>query len=222
MTENQDKDSYDILVDKCIDAYKKLLNNGMALDVCKVQGKMRAMILKDQRYITETRAIKASKYLNEIEEAESIYKAATRMGGAFNEFEADGDDGRDGGSGMSDKQIINARKEALQMQIKAADMRRELMNLTAESSDDNEDSAINFFFTALTAEEMRKIKQVEINEGSEDESEAFKAMKKEDENDVATQTLRRKEQTRVTHGLSPEEAPESSSASDQLVEEYND
>lgn len=203
MTENNEtKDAYEQLVDRCINAYRKLLNNGMALDVCRVQGKMRSIILKDQRYLTETRAIKAEQYLTELEQVEGIYNASTKMGMNFDDS-YEGDDGRDGGP-VDQKKVINAQKEALAMQLKAAQMRRDLMNLTAESADDKEEDAINFFFTALTADEMRKIRQVEINEGSEDESDAFKAMKKEEENDLASQALRRKEQTRETHGLSTE------------------
>lgn len=199
MTENNEKDPYDMLVDKCIDMYKKLLNNGMALDACKVQGKMRAIILKDQRYITETRAIKAQQYLDEINQVSEIYDAATRMNGSFDEA-VDGDDGRDGSTSADPKKILNARKEALTMQLKAAEMRRNLLSLTAESSDDNEDCAVNFYFTALTREEMLKIKQVEVNEGASDEKEAFKALADNGEDDLATQALKRKEQAKRMHG----------------------
>lgn len=210
MTDENEKDDYEILVDNCIASYRELLNTSMALDINLVQGKMRSIILKDERFIKETKAIKAKQYLEEIRQVNDIYNAATNMGGAIETEE--GADGRDGG-GMSDKQIIQARKEALNMQLKAAEMRRNLKSLTAESSEGKEEDAINFFFTALTEEEMRKIRQVEINEGTEDESDAFKAMKKEEDNDPAAKTLRRKEQTKAVHG-EVEEEPEPTILSD--------
>lgn len=211
MTENNEKDDYEILVDNCIASYRELLNTSMALDINMVQGKMRSIILKDERFVKETKAIKAKQYLDEIRQVNDIYSAATKMGGAIDTGD-EGSDGRDGG-GMSDKQIIQARKEALSMQLKAAEMRRNLKSLTAESSEGKEEDAINFFFTALTEEEMRKIRQVEVNDGSEDESDAFKAMKKEEDNDPAAKTLRRKEQTKAVHG-EVEEEPEPTVLSD--------
>lgn len=219
MTENTEKDAYDLLVDECIEMYRKLLNNGMALDACRVQGKMRSIILKDQRYITETRAIKAQQYLDEINQVSGIYDAATRMNGAFDDYVDEGNDGRDGSSSAADpKKILNAKKEALTMQLKAAEMRRNLLSLTAESSDDNEDSAVNFFFTALSREEMLKIKQVEFNEGDTDEKVAMKELKSTESDDIATQTLKRKEQAKQMHG----DSMDSSSAQDDKYADVDD
>lgn len=198
MTDKEKKDSYDLLVDECIKAYKELLNSSMALDICKVQGKMRSIILHDERFVSETRAIKAEQYLNEIKGINSIYDAATSLGGAIDGVDV-GDDGRDDGASMNEKQIIQAKKDALSMQLKASEMRRELLSLSSEDEGE-EESAVNFFFTALTKEEMEKIKQVEINEGDEDESAAMKEMKKEESDDIATQTLKRKKQAEAMHG----------------------
>lgn len=185
-------DKYDELVEKVIAAYRKLLNQGMALDVCRVQGKMRSMILRDQRFVTETRAIRAEKYMEELREVEDIYDAASRMGD-------DGDDGYDSsGRDMpsSARRGRSSDKDALAVQLKAAAMRRELMSLTAEDTGDNEESAVNFFFTALTASEMEMMKQVEVNRGTSGDDDAFKAMSGEAGDDVAAQAKKRKQRTR--------------------------
>lgn len=197
MAENEN-DAFRALVQKVIESYKKLLNQGMALDVCRVQGKMRAMILRDSEFIKETRAIRAEKYLNELNEIEDIYQAATRMGQDGDDYDdraASGRDLMDGRKRKSGDKKKSNDKDALAMQLKAASMRRELMSLTADDASDNEESAVNFFFTALTREEMETMKQVEVNHGTASEDGAFKGMSGENTQDVAAQAKKRKQQT---------------------------
>ena len=158
------QDSFDALVSKCIDMYSKLLNSGMALDACRVQGKMRAMVLQDERYIRETRAIKAEKYLGELDDIDRIIKSADRM------VYGDDDDGR-GSSKLE--------KDALAMKLRGAQMRRELLQLTAADSD-NEDDGLNFFFCPVSAEEMERMKRVEVHRGSNDDSSLYDALMEDD------------------------------------------
>ena len=174
-----DKDSFDELVSKCIDMYSKLLNSGMALDACRVQGKMRAMVLQDERYIRETRAIKAEKYLGELDDIDRIIKSADRM------VYGDDDDGR-GSSKLE--------KDALAMKLRGAQMRRELLQLTAADSD-NEDDGLNFFFCPVSAEEMERMKRVEVHRGSNDDSSLYDALMEDDSNssDVAAESSVRTE-----------------------------
>ena len=169
-------DSFDALVTKCIDMYSKLLNSGMALDACRVQGKMRAMVLQDERYIRETRAIKAEKYLGELDDIDRIIRSADRM------VYGDDDDGRGGGSKLE--------KDALAMKLRGAQMRRELLQLTAADSD-NEDDGLNFFFCPVSPEEMERMKRVEVHRGSADDSSLYDALMQDDDksssSDVATE-----------------------------------
>lgn len=181
----KETDSYNELVDQVIEAYRKLLNQGMALDVCRVQGKLRSMILRDARFIKETRAIRAEKYMRELEEIEEIYSAASRLGDDSPGYDSSGRDGPSRGR--------SSDKDALSMQLKAAAMRRELTALTADDTGDNEESAVNFFFTALTAEEMEAMKQVEVNRGTSGDGDAFRSIGGEDEADVAAQAKKRKQ-----------------------------
>lgn len=192
------EDDFREQVNRCLEAYKQLLNTGMALDYCRIQGKQRTFILRDPEFIRETKAIRAEKYRNELEEVQEIYEAATRMGDSDTDSYA-GDDGR--GGGKSKKKGSSTDKDALAMQLRAASMRRELMSLTAEDNADNEESTLNFFFTALTREEMEQMKEVEVNHGTGDDK-ALLAMGGEDsEEDVASQAKKRNQQAKAVESI---------------------
>ena len=195
----KETDAYDALVDEVIEAYRKLLNQGMALDVCRVQGKMRSMILRDARFIKETRAIRAEKYMRELEEIEEIYSAASRLGDDSGGYDSSGRDGPSRGR--------SSDKDALSMQLKAAAMRRELTALTADDTGDNEESAVNFFFTALTAGEMEAMKQVEVHRGTSGDDDALGSIDTDDSHDVAAQAKKRKRMTSRGGSEDGEDAP---------------
>lgn len=194
-TDENPQDEFRDLVHQCIEAYRELMNTGMALDICKVQGKQRTFILRDPEFIRETKAIRAQSYKDELEDIEKIYAAASKLGDDSSGY--DGDDGRtEGGKGKRKSQVGND-KDALTLQLKAASMRRDLKSLSAEDTDSNEESTLNFFFTALTKEEMEELKEVEVNHGSGDDS-ALMAMSSDGENteDVATQAKKRNEKNK--------------------------
>ena len=198
MTE-KDKDFRE-LVQKCIEAYRELLNVGLALDLCRVQGKMRTFIIRDPEFIVETRAIRAQSYKEELEEVEQIYTAAAKLGESENYDDYEGDDGRSQGKGKKKKSQVGNDKDALTMQLKAATMRRELKSLSADDNTDSEESTLNFFFTALTREEMEALKEVEVNHGTGDDS-ALMAMGSEDsEEDVAAKAKKRNEKNKELTG----------------------
>ena len=198
MTE-KDKDFRE-LVQKCIEAYRELLNVGLALDLCRVQGKTRTFIIRDPEFIVETRAIRAQSYKEELEEVEQIYTAAAKLGEGDNYDDYEGDDGRSQGKGKKKKSQVGNDKDALTMQLKAATMRRELKSLSAEDNTDSEESTLNFFFTALTREEMEALKEVEVNHGTGDDS-ALMAMGSEDsEEDVAAKAKKRNEKNAQLSG----------------------
>ena len=200
MTE-KDKDFRE-LVKKCIEAYRELLNVGLALDLCRVQGKTRTFIIRDPEFVVETRAIRAQSYKEELEEVEQIYTAAAKLGESDNYDDYEGDDGRSQGKGKKKKSQVGNDKDALTMQLKAATMRRELKSLSAEDNTDSEESTLNFFFTALTKEEMEQLKEVEVNHGTGDDS-ALMAMGSEDsEEDVAAKAKKRNEKNKELTGSS--------------------
>lgn len=164
-TESKDFSS---VVSRVISCYKKVLNAGMALDACRVQGKLRAMILADPVFIRETKAIRAEKYFEELDEVEEIRRKA-------NSLDMD-DGGRGGGQSV---------KDAVTLQLKAAQMRRELLSLSAEAGKDDESDALNFFFCPVSREEMEKMKRVEVFYGSGDDDAVLASLvedkKEEDE-----------------------------------------
>lgn len=173
----ENKDDFDRLVDKAIEAFSKLLNNNMALDMIEVQGSLRSMIVKDPRYIRRTRAIKAERYYNELQEVEDVYKAANKLGEDMSGFD---DDGRDGSS-AADRARLQANKDALMMRLKATEQRRALLALTAESTEDNEDAAVNFFFCPISREEMERMKRVEIFDGTENDGDVLEKIMSDDD-----------------------------------------
>lgn len=163
----KEKDEFSEAVTKVIDCYRKVLNAGMALDACRIQGKLRAMILADPVFIRETKAIRAEKYFQELDEVEEIRKKANSL---------DLDDGGRGGA--------QSVKDAVTLQLKAAQMRRDLLQLSSESSKDDESDALNFFFCPVSREEMEKMKRVEVFYGSGDDDAVLASLvedKKEDE-----------------------------------------
>lgn len=155
----KDNDEFNKVVAKVIECYKKVLNSGMALDACRVQGKLRAMILADPEYIKETRAIRAEKYFQELDEVEEIRRKANSL---------DMDDGGRGGA--------QSVKDAVTLQLKAAQMRRDLLQLSSESSKDDESDALNFFFCPVSREEMEKMKRVEVFYGSDDNDAVYASL----------------------------------------------
>lgn len=151
-SESEHNEPFKEIVSRVIECYKKVLNSGMALDACRVQGKLRAMILADPEYIRETKAIRAEKYFQELDEIEEIRKKA-------NSLDID-DGGRGGGQSV---------KDAVTLQLKAAQMRRDLLSLSADAGKDDEADALNFFFCPVSREEMERMKRVEVFYGSGDD-----------------------------------------------------
>lgn len=155
----KETDDFNKVVAKVIECYKKVLNSGMALDACRVQGKLRAMILADPEYIKETKAIRAEMYFKELDEVEEIRKKANAL---------DMDDGGRGGG--------QSVKDAVTLQLKAAQMRRDLLSLSADAGKDDEADALNFFFCPVSREEMEKMKRVEVFYGSDDNDAVYASL----------------------------------------------
>jgi len=157
------------LVNNCVRAYEKSSNDGLALDLCKVADKkLRAMILNDEEYKVETKNIYARQRIEEMEEVE--YLASVAANGGMDEDEEDDDDDhyapRDGE--RKPKKLTGVDKDMINMQFKAAQMKRELRAELSKAEGDNERDAINFMFIPITREEFEELATVEINQGSND------------------------------------------------------
>jgi hypothetical protein len=169
-----EKDHYDyfrILVHNCIVAYSKLFNDKLALDYNKITGKTRAMVLADIEYQRETRSIYSKRMLEEIGEIERLVEMADGMdddGGS----DIDSIDPRNKGKRRGKKKVTTADKDVLNMQFRALQARREMLNLSADNERAAETDALNHMFVALTAQEFERIKQVEINAGTDDNTDS--------------------------------------------------
>ena len=157
------------LVKNCVAAYEKFTNDRYALDYCRVSDKkLRAMILSDEYYQSETRNVYARKRLEEIEELNHLVKLA-----------AAGDDGDDGDEDVEDADPRNGRREKkksagidkdrLAMRFKAAQMRRELMAAMEANSQDSERDAAFAMLVPVDKVEFSRLTQTEVVPGSSDD-----------------------------------------------------
>jgi hypothetical protein len=159
LPEESHPDYFRVLVRNCITAYAKLFNDKYALDFNKVVGSMRTLIMEDKEYQQETRSIKAQQMMNEAEEIEELALLAEGEG------DPNSKDPREKGK---KRKITGADKDMLNMRFKAAQMRRDLLNLNAANDEQEEANAINLFFIPVGREEFEKLETVELNNGTDD------------------------------------------------------
>lgn len=155
------------LIDNVVLAYDTFYSDSTALDYCCVTGKTRSIILNDERYKVLTRKARATKFLAELEEIEGI---SSDLRGTS--IDADDYDIRDT---KQKQQYDKDYKDLFGMRLRAAEMRRDLLNMTSSDSEAEELNAVNVFYVALTKAEFEKMKNVEIYSGTDgsDASSAF-------------------------------------------------
>ena len=168
LPERDDPGYFRALVRNCIKAYEKLSNDGLALDFCKVADrKLRAMVLNDGEYKAETRNIYARQRLEEMEEVEHL--ASLAANGGSEEGDDEDDDHYEPRDGRKPpKKITGADKDLINMQFKAAQMKRELRSELSKMEGDSERDAVNLMEVAITREEFERLITASINEGSDD------------------------------------------------------
>jgi len=167
---SQDGDVFKNLVKDCIEAYRKLANDSLALDYCKVlDRKLRAMVINDNEYKAETRNIYARQRLEEIEEIEYLASLAANSGmeaGGADDGDEDYYEKRDGK--REPKKASTLDKEFLNMRFKAAQMKRELRSELASAEGDVERDSTIFHVLLETREEIAALINMELNEGTDD------------------------------------------------------
>lgn len=142
--------SYRDCIEGVLEAFEKLLNDSFALDYCGITGKDRTLILNDPVYIQKSRQIRAKKYAREIEEINSIANDLN--------VSSINDDGNRIGDDTDNVKILN-------LKMKAATMRREMLSLSGNEKEADEVDSLNIFFIGLTREEFEHLQNVEIHEG---------------------------------------------------------
>jgi hypothetical protein len=162
-----------ILVHNCVTAYGRLLNDKLALDYNKVLGKTRALVLADIEYQRETRSIYSRRMWEEVDEIERLVEKADGMDGDDAEPEVESNDPRNRGKQIPKKKVTTADKDVLNMQFKALQARREMLNLSADNERAAETDAVNLMYVSLTADEFSKLKQAELFRGADDAARVF-------------------------------------------------
>jgi hypothetical protein len=171
-----DTDYFRVVVRNCITAYSRLFNDKLALDYNKVIGKTRALVLADIEYQCETRSIYSKRMWEEVDEIERLVKIADGMDDDdTGESDVESKDPRNKGKQPKKKRITTADKDMLNMQFKALQARRDMLNLTADNERAAETDAVNLMYVALTADEFSKLKQAELFRGADDAAGVFGA-----------------------------------------------
>lgn len=129
---------YEELRDRCIKSYAKLYKDALVFDICKVDKQTRLRLQQDPVYITETKALKAGLFLDQLDTLDDV------LSGAYA-----GEKPTDQSSNI----------------LKALEMKNKLL-LEDLSVNKDESNALNVTFTALTAEDFEALDTVEVNRGS--------------------------------------------------------
>jgi hypothetical protein len=156
-------DYFRVLVRNCIETYKELPSDAVCLDYNRVPGKLRAMILDDDEYKTETRNIYARQRLEELREIDTLAKLA------LNDAE-DGAEEYDPRNRGKKKKTGGADKDMLTMRFKAAQMRRELISSLNENSNVSERDTTCLMFVNTVREDIEKSIADEIYDGGADDA----------------------------------------------------
>ena len=118
--------------------YKIVYKDSVAMDACKVPKDIRIRMLDDPEYIAETKAIKASLFIDQLDILDGV------LGGTY-----------------SDPEKVGDRSATV---LKALEMKQKLLledlNVTKDES-----NALNVAFISMSREDFEALDSVEVNEG---------------------------------------------------------
>lgn len=130
--------TYEELRKDVIAKYKIVYKDSVAMDACKVPKDIRIRMLDDPEYIAETKAIKASLFIDQLDILDGV------LGGSY-----------------SDPEKVGDRSATV---LKALEMKQKLLledlNVTKDES-----NALNVTYIAMSREDFEALETVEINEG---------------------------------------------------------
>jgi hypothetical protein len=167
LPDKESKEYLPTVIENVVTAFKRFLSDSMALDYCGVLGKTRSFVLDSKEYKGQTKKIKAEAYLDELDDIEAI--VAELKGSEVNESDYDMRDSK------QVKTYNKDYKDLFAMQLKANELRRNLLQLSQREDEAEEADALNIFFVPVTREEFDAMVTVEIHDGEEDASEALSA-----------------------------------------------
>ena len=132
-------ENYEKLREQCIKTYGKIYKDSLVFDICKVDKQTRIRLQQDAVYVAETKALKASLFLNQLDILDNV------LAGTY----------------------ANSEKptDTSATVLKALEMKNKLL-LEDLNVNKDESNALNVAFTALSAEDFKALETVEISEGS--------------------------------------------------------
>ena len=130
--------TYEELRSAVIDKFKIVYKDAVAMDACKVPKDLRLRMIDDPVYISETKAIKAHLFIDQLEELSNI------IAGTYDNSEKG-----------SDRSATVLRCLELKQKLLLEDL-----NVTKDES-----NALNVAYIAMTKEDFEALDSVEINKG---------------------------------------------------------
>lgn len=132
-----EKTEYEDLRGRCIKSYGKLYKDSLVFDLNKVDKAVRIRLLEDPVYITETKALKASLFEQQVDTLDTV------LSGAYAEH------------GKDNSPTI----------LKAMEMKQKLL-LDDIGINDDLKNALNVAYTAMSKDEFESLPTIEVNEGN--------------------------------------------------------
>lgn len=134
---------YEEIRNQCIKYFGKLYKDSVVFDICKVDKATRLRLQQDSVYIAETKALKASLFLNQLDILDGV------LSGAY----------------QGEKQTDQSANV-----LKALEMKNKLL-LEDLNVNKDETNALNVTFLALDKKDYEETETVEINKGSNNDTE---------------------------------------------------
>lgn len=156
--------TYEELRSDVIEAYRIVYRDSVAMDACKVPKDVRIRMLDDPEYITETKAIKAHLFIDQLDELDNV------IAGNYDNSEKG-----------SDRSATVLRCLELKQKLLLEDL-----NVTKDES-----NALNVAYIAMSKEDFEALDSVEVNQGGNsrelssdfgvnDDTDSFEARLKKD------------------------------------------
>ena len=130
--------TYEQLREEVVKKFGIVFKDSVAMDACKVPKDMRIRMLEDPEYIADTKALKASLFVNQLDELDNI------IAGAYDNSEKG-----------SDRSATVLRCLELKQKLLLEDL-----NINKDES-----NALNVAFIAMSKEDFEALETVEVNKG---------------------------------------------------------
>jgi hypothetical protein len=208
------EDSFRALVRNCINSFSTFYDDTLSLDYNKVTDtKVRAMILRDNGYRSETKFIRAKKIMDNIKEIDELGQLAAKLGDS-----ADKDTYDVRGNGKK-KKATSIDKDMLNMRFKAAQEKRELLSEINNQGADELD-AVYIYSVFTTKDDLQSLETIEVFDGDGDNEDILDELtgKKSEQIPVGSRVLN----THIQAGRSKGAADDDGEEPDLIIDDNGD